>query len=66
MTTVLFVRGNENERTKTDEQIHEPFDCGPGAHNQVNNIEVAAHELAKTNETPVEAADDDESERERV
>ena len=60
------MREEQDESAETNEQVDEPFDLRPIAEDHIDYIPVVAHVTAKSDETPVEAADNDEDERESV
>lgn len=54
---------NKSEGRETDEHIDEVLKPHPRAKKEIYDVPVSAHIAADSNETPVEATDDDEDER---
>jgi len=50
-------------RREADENINNPFNLNREAQNHMDDIPVTAHKATEPNEAPVEAANDDEDER---
>lgn len=55
------MREHRDDRRDTDKQVHKRLNCRPGAEEEVHDIQVVAHILSDTDETPVEAADHEKS-----
>jgi len=65
-SAILFVREDKKERRKADEQVDEILQPGHRAEKEIHDIPVAAHIVAKRDETPIEPTDYDENERNTV
>ena len=59
-------REDKKERRKADEQVDEILQPGHRAEKEIHDIPVAAHIVAKRDETPIEPTDYDENERNTV
>ncbi len=61
-TTVLLMTDDQGECREADEQVDEILKVRPLAKEEIHDIPVFAHPIAKCNKTPVEAADNHEDE----
>jgi hypothetical protein len=46
---------------KSDEDVDDPFNCGPSAEDQVHDVQVHTEETAEADESPVKGADKDKN-----
>jgi len=60
------VREADHERREADKQVDDILDRRPRADEEIYDIPVAARPTAERDETPVEAADDNEDKRDTV
>ena len=60
------MRHDFKDGREADEKVDERFDHRHRAEEHVDEVPTAAHEAAKADESPVEAADDDKDPRDHV